>query len=72
MCRGGGSRAQGLVRAGVAPTTPRSLERVWREISQLNYIEQTAHCDHKPWAARVFVRLSLHRRSAAGWAEYMC
>ena len=30
MCRGGGSRAQGLVRAGVVPTTPWSLERVRR------------------------------------------
>ena len=35
MCRGGGSRAQGLVRAGVVPTTPRSLERVRREMSHL-------------------------------------
>ena len=26
MCRGGGPRAQGLVRAGVVPTTPRSKE----------------------------------------------
>ena len=34
-----------------------------------NFIEQTAHCDHKPRAALVFVRLLLHRRSAAGWAE---
>ena len=33
ICRGGGSRAQELVRAGVVPTTPRSLERVWREMS---------------------------------------
>ena len=31
MCRGGGSRAQGLVRAGAVPTTPRSLERVRRD-----------------------------------------
>ena len=36
-----------------------------------NFIEQTAHCDHKPRAAWVFVRLLLHRRSAAGWAECM-
>ena len=35
MCRGGGSRAQGLVRASVVPTTPRSLERVRREMSHL-------------------------------------
>ena len=35
MCRGGGSRAQGPVRAGVVPTTPRSLERVRREMSHL-------------------------------------
>ena len=35
MRRGGGSRAQELVRAGVVPTTPRSLERVRREISHL-------------------------------------
>ena len=35
MCRGGGSRAQGLVRAGVVPTTPWSLERVRREMSHL-------------------------------------
>ena len=35
MCRGGGSRAQGLVRAGVVPTTPRSLERARREMSHL-------------------------------------
>ena len=34
-----------------------------------NVIEQTAHCDHKPLVAWVFVRLLLHRRSAAGWAE---
>ena len=34
-----------------------------------NFIEQTAHCDHKPRAAWVYVRLLLHRRSAAGWAE---
>ena len=27
MCRGGGSRAQRLVRAGVVPTTPRSVSR---------------------------------------------
>lgn len=36
-----------------------------------NVIEQTAHCDHKPRAAWVYVRLLLHRRSAAGWAECM-
>ena len=36
-----------------------------------NSIEQTAHCDHKPRAAWVFVRLLLHRRSAAGWAGCM-
>ena len=36
-----------------------------------NFIEQTAHCDHKPQAAWVYVRLLLHRRSAAGWAECM-
>ena len=36
-----------------------------------NFIEQTAHCDHKPRAAWVCVRLLLHRRSAAGWAECM-
>ena len=36
-----------------------------------NFIEQTAHCDHKPRAAWVYVRLLLHRRSAAGWAECM-
>ena len=36
MCSGGGGpRAQGLVRAGVVPTTPRSLERVRREMSHL-------------------------------------
>ena len=35
MCRGGGSRAQGQVRAVVVPTTPRSLERVRREMSHL-------------------------------------
>ena len=35
MCRGDGSRAQGLVRAGVVPTTPWSLERVRREMSHL-------------------------------------
>ena len=36
MCRGGGSRAQGLVRVGVVvPTTPQSLERVRREMSRL-------------------------------------
>ena len=35
MCRGGGSRAQGLVCAGVVPTTPRSLERARREMSHL-------------------------------------
>ena len=34
-----------------------------------NFIEQTAHCDHKPRAAWVYVRLLLHWRSAAGWAE---
>ena len=36
-----------------------------------NFIEQTAHCDHKPRAAWVFVRVLLHRRSAASWAECM-
>ena len=36
-----------------------------------NFIEQTPHCDHKPRAAWVYVRLLLHRRSAAGWAECM-
>ena len=35
MCRGGGSRAQGLVRAGVVPATPRSLERARREMNHL-------------------------------------
>ena len=35
MCRGGGSRAQGPVRAGVVPTTPRSLEKAGREMSHL-------------------------------------
>ena len=35
MCRGGVPRAQELVRAGVVPTTPRSLERVRREMSHL-------------------------------------
>ena len=34
-----------------------------------NFIEQTAHCDHKPRAAWMHVRLLLHRRSAAGSAE---
>ena len=34
-----------------------------------NFIEQAAHCDHKPRAAWVYVRLLLHRHSAAGWAE---
>ena len=29
---------------------------------------QKAHCDHKPRAAWVFMRLLLHRRSAVGWA----
>jgi hypothetical protein len=107
MCRGGGSRAQGLVRAGVVPTTPRSLERTRREMSHLlavlcrpgnfvrflfevcwllsffswawrmlpssscnspSCIEQTAHCDHKPRAAWVFVRMLPHPCSAAGCA----
>ena len=36
-----------------------------------NFIEQTAHCDHKPRAAWVHVRMFLRRRSAAGWAECM-
>ena len=36
-----------------------------------NFMEQTAHCDHKPRAAWVYVRLLLHRLSAAGWAECM-
>jgi len=35
------------------------------------FIEQTAHCDHKPRAAWAFVRLLLHRCSAAGCAECM-
>ena len=35
MCRGSGPRAKGLVRAGVVPTTPRSLERARREMSHL-------------------------------------
>ena len=37
MCRGGRQRAQGLVHAGVVPTTPRFLERakVRREMSHL-------------------------------------
>ena len=30
------ARAQGLVRAGVVPTTPRSLERVRREMTHLS------------------------------------
>ena len=38
MCRGGGSRAQGLVRVGVVPTTPRSLERARREMSHLSVV----------------------------------
>ena len=38
MCRGGGPRAQELVRAGVVPTTPRSLERVRREMSRLSVV----------------------------------
>ena len=33
--------------------------------------KKKAHCDHKPRVAWVFVRLLLHRRSAAGWAECM-
>ena len=33
-----------------------------------NFVEQTAHCDHKPRAVWVYVRLLLHRRSAASWA----
>ena len=36
-----------------------------------NFTEQTAHCDHKPRAAWVYVRLLIHWRSAAGWAECM-
>ena len=35
----------------------------------LNFIDQTAHFDHKARVACVFVRLLLHRRSAADWAE---
>ena len=35
MCGGGGPRVQGLVRAGVVPTDPRSLERARREMSHL-------------------------------------
>ena len=38
MCRGGGSRAQGLVRAGAVPTTPRSLERARQEMSHLSVV----------------------------------
>ena len=41
MCRGGGSRAQGLVRAGVVPTTPRSLERVRRDEPSFGCVVQT-------------------------------
>ena len=37
----------------------------------LNFIEQAAHYDHKPRAAWLHVRLLVHRRSAAGWAECM-
>ena len=50
MCRGGGSRAQGLVRAGVVPTTPRSLERVRREMSHLyqKFVSNWALCSAKP------------------------
>ena len=36
--RGGGSRAQGLVRAGAVPTTPRSLERARQEMSHLSVV----------------------------------
>ena len=32
-----------------------------------SFIEQAVHCDHMPRVAWVFVRLLLHRRSAAGW-----
>ena len=35
ICRGGGPWAQGLVRVGVVPTTPWSIERVRREVSHL-------------------------------------
>ena len=35
MCRGGGPRAQELVRVGVVPTTHRALERARLEVSQL-------------------------------------
>ena len=38
ICRGGGPRAQGLVRAGVVPTTPRSLEGVRREMGHLSVV----------------------------------
>ena len=42
MCRGGGSRAQGLVRAGVVPTTPRSLEKIpARDESSFGCVVQT-------------------------------
>ena len=34
-----------------------------------NFIEQTAHCDHRPRAAWVFMRLLFDRRSAARWTE---
>ena len=42
MCRGGGSRAQGLVRAGVVPTTPRSFEKIpARDESSFGCVVQT-------------------------------
>ena len=50
---------------------PSMAYRVKSSCYSPNFIEQTAHCDHKPWAAWVHVRLLLHRRSAAGWAECM-
>ena len=66
MCRGGGSRAQGPVRAGVV-----------RKLSQVKLPLPTYYredCALRPQAAGgvgvcASVPLLLHRCSAAGWAE---
>ena len=56
MCRGGGPRAQGLVRAGVVPTNPRSLERVRREMSHLLVVYSGKK--NEPNAPHVYARAS--------------
>ena len=68
-CRGSGPDWR--TGAGARVWSPLPPGQVKSSCYSPKFIEQTAHCDHKPRAAWVHVRLLLHRRSAAGWAECM-